>query len=144
LDIKKGKEKLQQVKEETLERTDQLNQVIKSSQPLHKGYHNLKKKLHPSSFSPQFRIKIALDIASAIHYLHSFQPPLVHNDIRSPNIFVTFRFIFLLLPCFFKLEVSEEDLNNNGEQPRRIIGAKVLFFFMILQQWVLIFSLQTI
>ena len=32
--------------------------------------------------------KIALDMAEGLAYLHSRIPPLVHRDIRSPNIFV--------------------------------------------------------
>lgn len=34
------------------------------------------------------RWNIALDIAKGLFYLHSFQPPIVHRDLRSPNIFV--------------------------------------------------------
>jgi serine/threonine protein kinase len=34
------------------------------------------------------RWRIALDIAKGLSHLHSFQPPIVHRDLRSPNIFV--------------------------------------------------------
>lgn len=34
------------------------------------------------------RWKIALDIAKGMRYLHSFKPPIVHRDLRSPNVFV--------------------------------------------------------
>ena len=29
-----------------------------------------------------------VDIAAALHYLHSQRPALVHNDVRPPNIFL--------------------------------------------------------
>jgi serine/threonine protein kinase len=34
------------------------------------------------------RWRIALDVAKGMNYLHSFQPPIVHRDLRSPNVFV--------------------------------------------------------
>jgi len=33
-------------------------------------------------------LKIALDIASALSYLHNFDPPIIHRDVRSPNILI--------------------------------------------------------
>lgn len=42
------------------------------------------------SISWQRRYKIAYHIASGIHYLQSITPPVVHRDLRSPNIFVIF------------------------------------------------------
>ncbi|KAF7458660.1 protein kinase domain-containing protein [Cryptosporidium felis] len=35
------------------------------------------------------RIKILLDIAKGIHFLHSSNPPIIHRDIKSLNIFLT-------------------------------------------------------
>ncbi|MDP2435725.1 MAG: protein kinase [archaeon] len=35
-----------------------------------------------------FRIKMALDIAAAMHYLQQQSPPIIHRDLRSPNVFV--------------------------------------------------------
>ena len=32
------------------------------------------------------RIRIAYDIAAAMHFLHSADPPLIHKDLKSPNI----------------------------------------------------------
>eukprot|EP01105_Mastigella_eilhardi_P027774 TRINITY_DN876_c0_g1_i1.p1 TRINITY_DN876_c0_g1~~TRINITY_DN876_c0_g1_i1.p1 ORF type:complete len:1335 (-),score=198.02 TRINITY_DN876_c0_g1_i1:3763-7671(-) len=36
----------------------------------------------------KLRAKIALDIAKGIQYMHTFSPPIVHRDLRSPNIFI--------------------------------------------------------
>ena len=33
-------------------------------------------------------IKIALDTARGMHYLHSLSPPILHNDLRPPNILI--------------------------------------------------------
>lgn len=49
----------------------------------------LHNKLIPDEALPiTLRIKFALDIAKGIQYLQNLSPPLVHRDIRSPNIFV--------------------------------------------------------
>lgn len=40
------------------------------------------------AISEVLRFKIARDIASALAYLHSLVPPLIHRDLRSPNCFV--------------------------------------------------------
>lgn len=34
------------------------------------------------------RWRIANDVAKGMAYLHSFQPPIVHRDLRSPNVFL--------------------------------------------------------
>ena len=39
--------------------------------------------------------KIAADVASGLAYLHALIPPLIHRDMRSPNVFVR---TSLLLP----------------------------------------------
>ena len=39
-------------------------------------------------FSLKFRLQIALDIAKGMQYLQSLSPPIIHRDLRSPNIFV--------------------------------------------------------
>ena len=43
--------------------------------------HDLSIKL-----SWEFRKKMALDIAKGVLYLHSFQPPILHRDLKSLNV----------------------------------------------------------
>lgn len=31
-------------------------------------------------------MKVAMEVASAMHYLHSANPPFIHKDLKSPNI----------------------------------------------------------
>jgi serine/threonine protein kinase len=39
------------------------------------------------------RVRMATDIAMALHFLHKRKPPLVHRDIKSPNVFVKRSFV---------------------------------------------------
>ena len=34
----------------------------------------------------KLKFAFCFDIAKALEYLHSFQPPIVHRDLRSPNV----------------------------------------------------------
>lgn len=43
----------------------------------------------PQTFPWKERIMIAYDIAKGLHHLQSQIPPIIHRDIRSPNIFMT-------------------------------------------------------
>ncbi len=38
--------------------------------------------------SEKLKLKVALGIARGLRYLHSFQPPIIHRDICSSNIYV--------------------------------------------------------
>jgi serine/threonine protein kinase len=35
-------------------------------------------------------LRLARDITDAMDYMHSLNPPIIHRDLRSPNIFVCF------------------------------------------------------
>ena len=42
-------------------------------------------KICPDLFSFQKKIKMALQIAQAMTYLHSLKPPILHRDLKSAN-----------------------------------------------------------
>lgn len=46
--------------------------------------------LHKSSdeIDPRRRLRMALDIARGVNQLHSCNPPIVHRDLKSPNLLV--------------------------------------------------------
>lgn len=47
----------------------------------------------------EMRLKIATDIAEGMSYLHSLQPPIIHRDLKTPNILVCLSlFLHPLLP----------------------------------------------
>jgi len=48
---------------------------------LYEFLHNDKKEL-----DWKLRLRISLDIATGMNYLHSLNPPLLHRDLKSPNI----------------------------------------------------------
>ena len=45
---------------------------------------NIRKK----EFTWKLRLRFALDIAKGMSYLQNFSPPIIHRDLRSPNIFL--------------------------------------------------------
>ena len=53
-----------------------------------------------ASCSWYMRMKIALDIARGMEYLHNLRPNVIHRDLRSPNIFVCFLIISFPLLLF--------------------------------------------
>jgi Protein tyrosine and serine/threonine kinase len=44
--------------------------------------------LGDSEISWEFRVRVMLDVAHAMQYLHSLAPPIIHRDLRSPNVFL--------------------------------------------------------
>lgn len=68
---------------------------LKCGNRSHQEFEDLEKKffenqlaLDKGHFSWNLRLKITLDIARGMKYLHSFVPPIMHRDLRSPNIFL--------------------------------------------------------
>lgn len=59
-------------------------------------YQSLKELLYDNTdpLSNELKYRLSIDILKGIHALHSLDPPLVHRDLRSPNIFV----FMVLLP----------------------------------------------
>jgi serine/threonine protein kinase len=51
---------------------------------LHEGISQIPQQDFPWSL----RIRILLDIATGMNYLQSREPPIIHRDLRSPNIFL--------------------------------------------------------
>jgi serine/threonine protein kinase len=50
---------------------------------------SLFKILHKNKEGPlsmERKIRIALDTAKGIHYLHTCRPPIIHGDLKSPNL----------------------------------------------------------
>lgn len=37
---------------------------------------------------PRRRLRMALDVARGMHQLHSCSPPIVHRDLKSPNLLI--------------------------------------------------------
>ena len=62
-----------------------LFQFLHPINPLSGEYTNL----HASAFPWNQRFTIAFSIAKGLHYLQTLNPPVIHRDLRSPNIFVS-------------------------------------------------------
>ena len=54
--------------------------VIKPRTPCHRTPH--------ATLDDKRRLKMATDTARGINYLHSCRPPIVHRDLKSPNLLV--------------------------------------------------------
>jgi serine/threonine protein kinase len=48
-------------------------------------YANSLNNVNPSL---SWQLRVSYDIARAMHYLHSLNPPITHRDLRSPNVLV--------------------------------------------------------
>lgn len=66
--------------------------------------HPFTEKIHPDDLSWEQRMIYAHNISSALAYLQSVSPPIVHRDFRSPNIFV-FLFCFFVFLFYFNIFV---------------------------------------
>ena len=45
------------------------------------------------------RLKMAADTARGMHYLHTCKPPIIHRDLKSPNLLVDKDFTIKARAC---------------------------------------------
>ena len=62
-----------------------------------------KAPLNPDDLPWEQRLVYAYNIASALTYLQSITPPIVHRDLRTPNIFVSNLNLFSYLFTYFSI-----------------------------------------
>ncbi|KAH3743624.1 leucinerich repeat kinase [Pelomyxa schiedti] len=63
---------------------------VSTSMPLGDGLNQYPEEDPTYLFKMSWRLRLllALDIAKGLSYLHSLHPPVIHRDLRSPNIFI--------------------------------------------------------
>ena len=49
-----------------------------------------------SKVSIDYKYRILFDLCKAVYYMHSLNPPAIHRDIKSENIFITANFKAIL------------------------------------------------
>jgi serine/threonine protein kinase len=55
------------------------------------NYRVLLKRLAPVSAA--LRLRISADVAAGVNFLHSVDPPLLHRDLKTPNVFLMYKFV---------------------------------------------------
>lgn len=55
---------------------------------LFKLMHSKQQQPAPQVFDERRRMQMARDVACGMHYLHTQRPPIVHKDLKSPNLLV--------------------------------------------------------
>ena len=63
-------------------------------------YHLIHSKLSDEEYNRILRLKIGIDIAKGMRYLQSITPPVIHRDLRSPNVLVFYYFNPLIIIYF--------------------------------------------
>lgn len=75
----------------------------------------------------KLRYKILLDIAEGMRYLHhSLNPPIIHRDLRSPNIFVSFFFFFFLFSVIIRNQISSFSFNQSIQMMMFVLKLQIL------------------
>ena len=57
--------------------------------PIDPNNPNERIEVSPDTYSWKLRLRIAFDVAKGMQYLQNISPPIIHRDLRSPNIFVS-------------------------------------------------------
>lgn len=81
--------------------------------------------LHHSSGKPPGwcrRLRFALQIAKAVHFLHSSNPPVIHRDIKSSNILIDAHFNARLSDFGLALRGHVEDVRVSCTPPAGTLG----------------------
>ncbi|KAG9136436.1 hypothetical protein Leryth_026273 [Lithospermum erythrorhizon] len=80
--------------------------------------------LHRSARPPGWarRIRLALQVAKAVHYLHSTNPPVIHRDIKSSNVLIDVDFNARLGDFGLALRGHVEDVRVKCTPPAGTLG----------------------
>lgn len=70
------------------------------------------------TFDWPLRLKIAMDIASGMSFLHSAKPPIIHRDLKSPNVLLS----SLSVKARVVAKVADFGLSKSQVIHRRLTG----------------------
>jgi hypothetical protein len=70
------------------------------------------------------RLSLALGSTKALAYLHTFTPPAVHRDIKSPNILITADYQAKVSDFGTMREMAKTDTSVTSMETRQVIGTQ--------------------